>query len=196
VPSRTRLVAVRHGETEWSRSGRHTGRTDLPLLEEGRLQAREIGRRLAGHDFSLVLTSPLRRACAICEIAGFGAQARQCDELREWDYGEYEGRTTDEIRARRPGWSLWADGAPGGETAGAVAERADRVIASVRAVPGDVLVFAHGHLLRVLGARWVGLPGGAGALFTLAPATLSVLGWEREVAVVNLWNDAAGDALR
>jgi len=194
-PSRARLVVVRHGATEWSRSGRHTGRTDLPLLDAGRVEARELGRRLAGHVFTLVFTSPLRRARETCEIAGFGAQAQDCDDLREWDYGEYEGLTTDEIRGQSPSWSLWRDGAPGGETAQQVGARADRVISVVRQLNGDVLAFAHAHLLRVVGARWVGLPPEAGALFTLAPATISVLSWERDVAVMSRWNDAAGDAL-
>lgn len=189
-----RLVVVRHGATEWSRSGRHTGGTDLPLLDEGRRQAAELGRRLAGHDFALVLTSPLERARQTCEIAGFGARAQECDDLREWDYGEYEGLTTDGIRERRPGWSLWEDGVPGGESAQDVARRADRVIAAVRSRTGDVLAFAHAHVLRVMGARWVGLDARAGALFTLAPATLSVLGWERDVAVIARWNDPGSDA--
>jgi broad specificity phosphatase PhoE len=193
--SPARLVAVRHGATEWSRSGRHTGRTDVALLPEGRRQAKQVGRRLAGHQFALVLTSPLSRARQTCEIAGFG-NAAECDDLVEWDYGEYEGRTTDEIRASRPGWSLWRDGSPGGETAQDVGLRADRVIATVRARRGDVLVFAHAHLLRVVAARWVGLPASDGALFTLAPATICVLGWERETAVVERWNDTAGDPLR
>jgi broad specificity phosphatase PhoE len=190
-----RLVGVRHGATEWSRAGRHTGRTDLPLLPEGRLEAEELGRRVAGHTFALVLTSPLRRARQTCELAGFGG-AELCDDLQEWDYGEYEGQTTDEIRAARPGWSLWRDGVPDGESAHDVGVRADRVIAVVRACEGDVLVFAHAHVLRVVAARWLGLGPSSGALFTLAPATLSVLGWEREVAVVARWNDAAGDPLR
>jgi probable phosphoglycerate mutase len=189
-----RLVGVRHGATEWSGAGRHTGRTDVPLLPQGRLEAEELGRRVAGHPFALVLTSPLRRARQTCELAGFGG-AELCDDLQEWDYGEYEGQTTDEIRAACPGWSLWRDGAPGGETVHDVGVRADRVIAVVRACEGDVLVFAHAHVLRVVAARWVGLGPSSGALFTLAPATLSVLGWEREVAVVARWNDAAGDPL-
>jgi broad specificity phosphatase PhoE len=192
---RARLVVVRHGATEWSRSGRHTGRTDVPLLAEGRTEAEELGRRLAGHVFTMVLTSPLRRARETCELAGFGSQAETCDDLREWDYGEYEGRTTDEIRARRPGWSVWTDGAPGGETADDVGRRADHVVAEARRSTGDVLAFAHAHLLRVVGARWVGLPPVAGGLFTLAPATISVLGWDRDVAVITRWNDAAGDPL-
>ena len=194
-PSRPRLVVVRHGATEWSLSGRHTGRTDLPLLDEGRAEARELGRRLAGHIFTLILTSPLSRAFETCEIAGFGALSQECDDLVEWDYGEYEGRTTDEIRSQSPSWSLWRDGAPGGETVQQVGVRADRVISLVRDLDGDILMFAHAHLLRVLGARWVGLAPEAGALFTLAPATISVLGWERDVAVVSRWNDTAGDAL-
>jgi broad specificity phosphatase PhoE len=195
APAGARLVGVRHGATEWSRAGRHTGGTDLPLLPEGRRQAEELGRRVAGHAFARVLTSPLRRARQTCEIAGFG-DAEICDDLREWDYGEYEGLTTDEIRAARPAWSLWRDGVPGGETAHDVGVRADRVIAGVRALQGDVLVFAHAHLLRVVGARWVGLAASSGAIFTLAPATISVLGWERDAAVVARWNDSGGDPLR
>ncbi len=193
--SRARLVVVRHGATEWSRAGRHTGRTDLPLLDEGRREARELGRRLAGHRFTCVLTSPLRRARETCELAGFGARAEECDDLREWDYGAYEGETTDEIRQRRPGWSLWSDGVPEGETADDVAARADRVISRARSEAGDVLAFAHAHVLRVLVSRWVALPATRGASFTLSPATVSVLGWEREVPVVDRWNDAAGDPL-
>jgi len=196
APIRARLVVVRHGATEWSQAGRHTGRTDLPLLPEGRRQARELGRRLAGHEFALVLTSPLRRALETCELAGFGPVAQECDDLREWDYGEYEGGTTDEIRARRPDWSLWRNAVPGGETAQEVGDRADRVIAAARVRGHDVLAFAHAHVLRVVAARWVGLPPTAGALLTLSPAAISVLGWERDVAVITRWNDAAGDALR
>lgn len=193
--TRPRLVVVRHGATEWSLSGRHTGRTDVPLLDDGRREAEELGHRLAGHRFSLVLTSPLRRARETCEIAGFGPQAELCDDLREWDYGTYEGRTTDDIREHRPGWSLWREGVPEGETTEEVGARADRVIASVRYRTGDVLAFAHAHLLRIIAARWVALPPTAGAVFVLSPATISVLGWEREVAVVTRWNDAVGDPL-
>ena len=192
----SRLVVVRHGATEWSRAGRHTGRTDLPLLDDGRHEAEELGRRLAGHQFALVLTSPLRRARQTCDIAGFGRVAQECDDLREWDYGDYEGQTTDEIRAVAPAWSLWRDGVPGGETAHDVGVRADRVIEAARARAGDVLAFAHAHVLRVVAARWVGLPAVGGALFTLSPATISVLGWERESPAVTRWNDAAGDPLR
>src|ERR1700681_1385792 len=190
-----RLVVVRHGATAWSRSGRHTGRTDVPLLDDGRLEAEELGRRLAGREFGLVLTSPLARARQTCAIAGFGGQAQEGDALREWDYGQYEGKTTEEIRADRPQWSLWRDGAPGGETARHVGGRANRVIEMVRDRSGDVLAFAHAHVLRVIGARWVGLPARGGACFTLGPATISVLGWEGETAVVTRWNDTEGDPL-
>ena len=192
---RGRLAVVRHGATAWSQAGRHTGRTDIPLLDEGRRQAETLGRRLGGHAFALVLVSPLERARETCEIAGFGAVAQVCDDLREWDYGDYEGRTTPDIRADRPGWSLWDDGAPGGESAADVGRRADRVVAAARAVDGDVLAFAHSHVLRVVGARWLGLPPDDGRLLVLDPATVSVLGWEREVAVVTRWNDTARDPL-
>ena len=187
------LVLVRHGRTEWNREGRLVGRQDVELDEVGRRQAAAVAAHLGA--VAELRTSPLRRARETCELAGFGG-GEVCVDLREWDYGEYEGRTTDEIRADRPGWSLWRDGVPGGETAPDVGVRADRVIAAVRACGGDVLVFAHAHLLRVMAARWLGLPASGGALFTLAPATISVLGWERETAVVARWNDAAGDPLR
>jgi broad specificity phosphatase PhoE len=190
-----RLVLVRHGATDWSRAGRHTGHTDVPLTDEGRAEAVEIGRRLRGHDFAAVLTSPLGRAAETCAIAGFGTRATTDPDLREWDYGAYEGRTTPEIRAEHPGWSLWRDGASGGENAEEVGARVDRVIGEVRAAGGDVLAFAHAHVLRVLTARWVGLPPSAGALFTLSTGTISVLGWERETPTVNRWNNAAGDPL-
>jgi probable phosphoglycerate mutase len=186
---------VRHGATEWSLAGRHTGRTDVPLLDEGRRQAEVLGRMLAGHVFALVLTSPLARARETCEIAGFGPVAQVDDDLREWDYGAYEGRTTAEIRAERPGWSLWDGGTPGGESAADVGRRADRVVATARNAGGDVLAFAHAHVLRVVGARWLGQPPEDGRLFVLDPATVSVLGWEREAAVVTRWNDTFGDPL-
>ncbi|HTN78487.1 MAG TPA: histidine phosphatase family protein [Acidimicrobiales bacterium] len=183
------VVLVRHGETEWARDGKHTGRTDIPLTEVGRGQAELAGRRLAGRTFGMVLTSPLSRAADTCRLAGFGDQAETTADLLEWDYGEYEGRRTVDIRAERPGWSLWADGVPGGETAAEVGVRADRVIARALTVDGDVLLFAHGHLLRVLGARWLELEATAGRLFALSPATLSVLGYERETRVFLRWND-------
>jgi probable phosphoglycerate mutase len=185
-----RLFVVRHGETEWSRAGRHTGRTDVPLVAEGRAQAAAVGGLLAGVGFALVLTSPLVRAASTAALAGFGA-AEPTDDLAEWDYGDFEGLTTEEIRAARPGWTLWTDGVVGGETAGEVGRRADRVIERARAADGDTLAFSHGHLLRVLAARWVGLPAAGGRLHALGPGSLSVLGWEREAPVVERWNQPA-----
>jgi probable phosphoglycerate mutase len=182
------VVLVRHGETEWSRAGRHTGRTDIPLTEHGRAQAEAVGNALRGREFALVLTSPLGRALETCRLAGFGDRAEPRDELMEWDYGAYEGRTTAEIREERPGWTLWRDGVPEGETVEQVGARVDRVLDEVRSVDGDALLFAHGHVLRVLTARWLELDPDAGSLFALHPATLSMLGWERETAVVQLWN--------
>jgi broad specificity phosphatase PhoE len=182
------VVLVRHGETDWSLSGKHTGSTDVPLTERGREQAREVGEAIQGREFARVLTSPLGRALETCRLAGFGEQAEQRDDLMEWDYGAYEGRTTPEVREERPGWTLWRDGVPDGETIEQVAARVDRVIEEVRAAPGDALLFAHGHVLRVLAARWLGLDPAAGALFALDPATLSTLGYEREAAVIRLWN--------
>jgi probable phosphoglycerate mutase len=185
------IALVRHGETEWSRDGRHTGRTDIPLTEVGRLRAERVGAALRGRTFAAVLTSPLARAAETCRLAGFGDVARLRNELMEWDYGEYEGRRTVEIREERPDWSLWRDGAPGGETAADVGARVDRIIEELRASRGDALLFAHGHVLRVLAARWLGLDPQEGRLFALDPATISVLGWERETAVIRLWNASA-----
>lgn len=182
------VVLVRHGETEWSRELKHTGRTDIPLTEDGRRQAGAVGTALQGRRFELVLTSPLVRAAESCRLAGFGDVVRERDELREWDYGAYEGRTTIEIRQEIPGWTIWRGAVPEGETIDEVAARVDRVIAELRDVQGDALLFAHGHVLRVLTARWLGLEPQAGALFALDPATISVLGYERETAVVRLWN--------
>jgi probable phosphoglycerate mutase len=182
------LYLARHGETEWSANGRHTGRTDLPLTQRGRARARGLAELLAGHRFALVLTSPLRRARETCELAGLAEQAHPRDDLREWDYGEYEGVTTPEIHERRPGWSLWRDGAPDGETAADVGARADRVIAEARQADGDVIAFGHGHMLRVLGARWVGLPPEDGRLLALDTGSLCVLGYEHDLGVVARWN--------
>ena len=190
------VVLVRHGETEWSREGKHTGRTDIPLTERGRRQAEAVGAALKGRRFALVLTSPLSRALETCRLAGFGDVAEQRDELREWDYGAYEGRRTIEVREEHPGWTLWRDGVPEGESIDAVAARVDRVIAELRAVQGAALLFAHGHVLRVLTVRWLGLEPQAGALFALDPATISVLGYERETTVVRLWNQPAVPRLR
>jgi len=183
---------IRHGETEWSRSGRHTGRTDIALTAAGRDAARSLAHALAGERFSTVLTSPLSRARETCDLAGLGDRAEPVDELREWDYGDYEGRTTPEIRADRDAWTVWRDGCPGGETAAEVGARADRVVERLLTETGPVAVFGHGHALRVLAARWVGLPPEAGALLALATAALSRLGWEREQRVVDRWNLPAG----
>jgi probable phosphoglycerate mutase len=182
------LLLARHGETEWSVNGRHTGRTDLPLTERGQERARMLVVPLAMRELRLVLTSPLRRAVETCELAGLGAQAEVRDDLHEWDYGDYEGLTTPQIRERRPDWYLWRDGCPGGESAADVGRRVDRVVAELREADGDAALFAHGHVLRVLTARWLGLDPEKGALFALATATLSVLGWERETAVIRVWN--------
>ena len=185
------MVLVRHGETEWSRAGKHTGRTDVSLTEAGRLQAQLVGAALENWQFAAVWTSPLSRAWETCRRAGFGDVAVPTDELMEWDYGEYEGRTTSEIRRERPGWTLWRDGVLGGETAEEVGARVDLLLAEVSSVTGDVLLFAHGHVLRVLAARWLGLEPAGGRLFALDPATLSVLGYERETRVIRRWNQAA-----
>jgi broad specificity phosphatase PhoE len=182
------IVLARHGETEWSRDRRHTGRTDIPLTENGRRQAGVLRGALAGRDFARVLSSPLSRALDTCREAGLGDQAELTDDLYEWDYGEYEGITTAEIREGRPGWNLWRDGCPGGETAADVGRRVDRVLDSLDGLEGDAAVFAHGHVLRVLTARWLGLGPENGALFKLDTGTLSVLGYERETRAITRWN--------
>jgi probable phosphoglycerate mutase len=182
------LVLVRHGETEWSRAGKHTGRTDVPLTDVGRKRAQMVGAALRSRRFAAVWTSPLSRALETCRLAGFGNVALPKDELMEWDYGEYEGRTTPEIRHERPGWTLWLDGVPGGESADDVGARVDRLLAEADKIGGDVLLFAHGHVLRTLAARWLGLEPASGRLFALDPATISVLGYERETRVLRLWN--------
>jgi broad specificity phosphatase PhoE len=184
-----RCVLIRHGETEWSRSGRHTGRTDLPLLPEGEVQARALGPKLTGYRFAAVLTSPLLRARETCALAGIGPGVIDPD-LAEWDYGEYDGLTTPEIREGRPGWDLFDDGAPAGERTEDVSSRVDRVIARVRAEPGDVACVAHAHVLRVLAARWIGLEPSVARSLTLGPASLSELGWEREHPVIARWNQS------
>jgi broad specificity phosphatase PhoE len=186
------LLLARHGETEWSANGRHTSRTDLPLTDDGRRLARGLAPRLADRRFALVLTSPLRRAVETCELAGLGEQAQVRDDLREWDYGDYEGATTAEIHRSRPGWSLWRDGCPNGETPAEVGARAEHLLAEVRAADGDVVVFGHGHMLRVLAARWLGLAPAEGALFALATGTLSTLGYEHETAVILSWSERPG----
>jgi broad specificity phosphatase PhoE len=186
------VYLARHGETEWSLSGQHTGRTDLPLTERGERNARRLGERLKALTFARVFTSPLRRAFRTCELAGFAAVAIVDPDLVEWNYGEYEGRRTAEIRAERPDWQLFRDGCPGGETPQQISARADGVIERVRAVRGDVLLFSSGHFIRVFAARWLGLaPSVNSRFFMLSTASLSALGYEQEPSrpVIRLWNE-------
>jgi broad specificity phosphatase PhoE len=186
--STQKVYVVRHGETEWSLSGQHTGVTDIPLTENGRAVARRLRPILAEPSFTLVLTSPLRRARETCELAGLGARAVLEPDLKEWNYGDYEGLTTEQIHAKAPGWMVFRDGCPGGEAPAQVGARVDRVIARLRAAPGDVALFAHGHVFRVLVARWIGLPPAAGQHFLLDTATLNVLGYYRDSPAVKIWN--------
>jgi broad specificity phosphatase PhoE len=182
------VVLVRHGETEWSRDGRHTGKSDIPLTDVGRAQARHLAPELRQWDFALILTSPLQRAEETCRLAGYGDQAQVRPDLEEWDYGSYDGKTSKEIKATAPDWSLWRDGGPGGEAPADVGRRADRVIDEVRHTDGNVLIFAHGHVLRVLTARWLGQPPGSGCHYALETAAVSVLGYEHDDAVIRRWN--------
>ncbi len=182
------IVLVRHGETEWSRDGRHTGVTDIPLTEAGRKQAAALRPQLDNRRFTLVLTSPLQRAEETCRLAGFAGQAKPRPELKEWDYGTYDGLTSAQIRARRPEWSLWRDGGPGGESPAEVGQRVDRVLDEARGAGGDVLLFAHGHVLRVLAARWLGQSPDAGRFYALGTAAWSVLGHEHDEPVIAHWN--------
>ncbi len=184
------LWLVRHAETEWALAKRHTGRTDIPLTDSGRRHAAALAPRLADHDFSLVLGSPLGRARETAALAGFGERVQDRDALLEYDYGDYEGRRTEEIRAERPDWFLWRDGVPGGESPDDVGARVDGVIAEARGVEGDVVCFAHGHVLRVLAARWLGQPAAFAGSLGLATAAICVLAFEREVPVIWRWNDA------
>jgi broad specificity phosphatase PhoE len=186
------LLLARHGETEWSLNGRHTGTTDLPLTENGRRRAQNLAPRLEERRFALVLTSPLKRAVQTCRLAGLGEEAQVRDDLHEWDYGDYEGLTTPQIHERDPAWSLWRDGCPNGERAPDVGARADRVIAEARGADGDVICFGHGHMLRVLGARWVALPPQDGGLLALATGALCALGYEHDLPVLVRWNEAVG----
>jgi broad specificity phosphatase PhoE len=186
------IYVARHGETAWSLSGQYTGLTDLPLTERGERTASRLGERLKGLSLARVFTSPLQRACRTCELAGFGSVAKVDPDLVEWDYGQYEGRRTAEIQAERPGWQLFRDGCPGGESPAQVAERADRVVCRLRAVQGDVLLFSSGHFIRVLTARWLGLePTVNSRHFMLSTASLSALGYEGSLArpVIRLWNE-------
>jgi probable phosphoglycerate mutase len=182
------IALVRHGQTEWSESGRHTGRTDLPLIESGRRRARALRAELADRTFSLVLCSPLLRARETCRLAGYEEQAILCDHLREWDYGDYEGLTTPAIRGNRPHWNLWRDGCPGGESPHAVGARADQALAQLRPRAGGVLAFGHGHMLRVLAARWLQMEPAAGARFAFAPGAVSWLDHEGDTEVLAAWN--------
>lgn len=185
------VYLARHGETAWSLSGQHTGRTDLPLTGRGEDQARALGERLHGLVFAKILTSPSQRAVRTCALAGFGATAEIDSDLAEWDYGTYEGRRTAEILAERSDWRLFRDGAPGGETPEQIAARADRVIARIRAVHGNALVVSSAHISRVFAARWLGLPPSGGRYFVLGTASLSLLGYEHDMTepVIRLWND-------
>lgn len=184
---------VRHGETEWSRSGQHTSRTDLTLTLEGERQAEHLKRMLVGHSFALVLSSPMKRALETCRLVGLtqGVTFETSDDLREWDYGDYEGLTTTEIQKSAPGWTIFTGSVPNGETVEQVGTRADRVISFALAAEGDVALFGHGHLLRVLAARWVGIEPSEGRLLALSTASLSVLGYERETRVIRLWNQTS-----
>ena len=185
------LYVARHGETAWSLSGQHTGRTDLPLTERGERQARALGERLRGYVVAAVLTSPSQRAVRTGQIAGFGDLAEIYPDLAEWDYGQYEGRRTAEILQERPDWQLFRDGCPGGESPQQVGARADRVIQHVRAIDGNVLIFSSGHISRVLAARWLGLEPAGGRYLLLGTASLSVLGYEHNLAEpsIRLWNE-------
>jgi len=185
------VALARHGETAWSATGQHTGLTDLPLTERGEQNARQLGERLRSMSFDRVLTSPLRRAHDTCRLAGFADRAEVVPELVEWNYGDYEGLRTDEIRERRPDWDLFRDGCPGGENSDDVARRADSVIAKIRSAPGNVLVFSSGHFLRVFAARWMAVAPAMGRHLALSTASLSIVGYDHNLTepVIRLWND-------
>jgi broad specificity phosphatase PhoE len=182
------VFAIRHGETAWSLSGQHTGTTDLPLTDSGRRLAERMRPVLATKTFELVLCSPMHRARETCELAGFGNKVVMDPDLLEWNYGEYEGLTPKQIQEIAPGWLIFRDGCPGGETPAHVGARVDRVIARSRAVPGDTVLFAHGHVLRVFVARWIGLSPGGGQHFLLNTGTLCVLSYYHEMPAVRIWN--------
>jgi broad specificity phosphatase PhoE len=181
------LWLVRHGETDWTATGRHTSRTDVALTATGREQATSVGGVLAGRPFRVVLSSPMSRALDTCRLAGYGDRVETADDLKEWDYGDYEGRTTAEIREEHAGWTVWA-GSPGGESLDHAAARARRVIERATGAGGDAALFSHGHFLRILGATWMGLPPEGGRLLSLGTASLSILGYERETRVIRGWN--------
>ncbi len=190
--SPTRLVLARHGETAWSRSGRHTGRTDIPLTDLGRKQAAHLGAALAGRTFTRVLSSPLGRAVDTARIAGFGDRVELDPDLREWDYGVFEGRTRADIAGEIPGWTVWTHPIAGGESLVELGERADRVIEAILPIGGHVLVFSHGHFLRVLSARWIEAEPLTASRLELSTATLSELGWEQDRRVIEVWNASVG----
>jgi probable phosphoglycerate mutase len=185
------IYLARHGETAWTLSGQHTGLTDLPLTQHGEENARKLGERLKGLTFAKIFTSPLQRARKTCELAGFGAVAEVDPDLVEWNYGDYEGLTSVQVHAKNPDWKLFRDGCPGGESVAQIAARADRIVARLRAIQGNVLLFSSGHISRVLAARWLGLDASAGQYFLLSTAALSQLGYEHDLTepVIRLWND-------
>jgi broad specificity phosphatase PhoE len=185
------IYMARHGETAWTISGQHTGRTDLPLTERGEQNARQLGKLIGDEKFARVFVSPLQRTRRTCELAGFGDRAEPLDDLLEWDYGDYEGKKTVDIRRERPDWQLFRDGCPGGESPDDVAARADRAIARMRAIGDNVLLFSSGHFFRVFAARWLGLEPMAGRYLLLSTATLSIVGYEHNLTepVIRLWND-------
>ena len=191
MAAHAQIALVRHGETAWSRDGRHTGLTDIPLTDHGREQAKDAARLVRRMDIVAARCSPLARARETCELLGVDVEPQIDSDLVEWDYGAYEGITTKEIRETVPGWTVWSGACPDGETAAEVAARVDRVIAAARGAEGTTLVVAHGHVLRVLTARWLGLAPEEGRLFRLDTATVSLLGWERETAVILAWNNRA-----
>ena len=182
------LWLIRHGETEWSASGKHTSRTDVPLTARGRESAKAIGQYLGKREFSLILTSPRQRAQETCRIAGYSSRAIMDDNLAEWDYGDYEGRTTAEIRSQDAGWSIWSAAVPSGESIEQVAERAESIILRTEGVGGRVALFSHAHFIRILAATWIGLPARSGSLFALGTGSVSILGFERETRVLQMWN--------
>lgn len=188
-----KIYLARHGETTWSLSGQHTGMTDIPLTEQGEKNAKQLGKRLKGLTFAKVFSSPLQRALKTCELSGFGKVVTPDPLLEEWNYGDYEGRTTREIQQTQPDWFIFRDGCPGGETPAQVANRCDEMIEKMKAINGDILIFAHAHILRMLTTRWLGLPAEEGRLYFLSTASLSMLGYEHNLSepVIRLWNDTS-----
>lgn len=184
-----KIYLVRHGETEWTLSDQHTGTTDIPLTKKGEQEAALLGKGLQGYKFNKILVSPLQRALMTCQIAGFMGSSEVDKDLAEWNYGQFEGLKTAEIRERFPTWNIFTDGAPGGETPSDIASRAGRIISKINITNGDIAIFSHGHFLRALAAQWIGLPIVEGRHLMLAPCSLSILGYERDTPVIRLWND-------